>query len=130
MKSHHSKQGPSQRQLKVGEAIRHALAEIFMREELYHPDVKTNMITVSEVRISPDLKNAKAYVMPLGGQNQANVMEYLKEVTQQLRTMVNKKVHLKFSPSLIFVLDDSYEEANKIAKILSREDVAKDLKNA
>lgn len=123
------KKGPSQRQLRVGEEIRSALAQIFSHGEAHHPVLDSASITVSEVRISPDLKNATAYVMPLAGGNKEAVMEALKEMASRLRGLVSRKIVLRTSPKILFKLDTSFEEANRINMLLNsdrvRADVAK-----
>lgn len=121
------KQPPGQRQLRVGEEIRHALSSIFMRGELHEPELREASITVSEVRISPDLKNATAYVMPLGGGNRDEVIEALRDVAPNLRTLLGSKIHLKYTPRLSFRLDDSFDEAHRINELLQQPEVIRDL---
>lgn len=117
----------SQRQLRVGEEIRHVLAGIFMRGECYDPDVANASITVSEVRISPDLKNATAYVMPLGGLNQQGVLDALGRNAPILRKLVSDQMKLRYAPKIHFRLDDSFDEAYRIEKLLKAPEVARDL---
>lgn len=124
------KQPPGQRQLRVGEEIRHALSSIFMRGELHEAELRGISITVSEVRISPDLKNATAYVMPLGGSNREEVMTALAELAPNLRSMVGSKLHLKFTPRLTFRLDNSFDEAHRIHALLSQPEVARDIETS
>lgn len=124
------KQPVGQRQLRVGEEIRHALSSIFMRGELHEPELRDASITVSEVRISPDLKNATAYVMPLGGSNREQVLEALQEQASALRSMVGHKLHLKFTPRISFRLDNSFDEAHRINALLQQPDVVRDIKAA
>lgn len=119
--------GPSQRQLRVGEEIRSALALIFSHGEAHHPLLDSASITVSEVRISPDLKNATAYVMPLAGGNKEAVMEALKENASRLRGLVSRKIILRTSPKITFKLDTSFEEANRINLLLNSERVRADV---
>ena len=121
------KRGPSQRQLRVGEEIRNALAMIFAHGETHNPILDTSSITVSEVRISPDLKNATAYVMPLTGSNKEAVMAALGENASRLRGMVTRKIILRTSPRIGFKLDTSFEEANRINMLLNSERVQADL---
>lgn len=116
-----------QRQLRVGEEIRHVLAGIFMRGECYDPDVTATPITVSEVRISPDLKNATAYVMPLGGQNQEVVMTALARNAPVFRKLVSDHMNLRYAPKIHFRLDESFDEAFRIEKLLNTPEVARDL---
>ncbi len=118
---------PSQRQLRVGEEIRNALAMIFSLGESHHPVLDSASITVSEVRISPDLKNATAYVMPLAGSNKELVMNALKENASRLRGLVSKRIILRTSPKITFKLDTSFEEANRINMLLNSERVRADL---
>lgn len=111
--------GPSQRQLRVGEEIRHALSEVFVRGELPDPLIEAASVTVSEVRISPDLRNATAYIFPLNGENKQEVIETLQSLyLGQVRSLIAKKLHLKFSPRIHFKLDQSYENAAHIDGLL------------
>ena len=123
------KQPPGQRQLRVGEEIRHALSSIFLRDELHEPALRGTSITVSEVRISPDLKNATAYVMPLGGANREDVMQTLFDLAPTLRTLVGNQIRLKYTPRISFRLDNSFDEAHRIHSLLSKPEVARDLKS-
>lgn len=122
-----SPKGPSQRQLRVGEEIRNALALVFMHGETHVPLLDSASITVSEVRISPDLKNATAYVMPLAGAHKQQVMNTLADNATHIRNLVNRKIALRFSPKLYFKLDVSFENANRINEILNSERVKADL---
>lgn len=125
--NHHASKGPSQRQLRVGEEIRNALAMIFAHGETHNPVLDGSSITVSEVRISPDLKNATAYVMPLAGSNKDAVMDALKENASRLRGMVTRKIVLRTSPKIFFKLDDSFEVAGRINELLNSERVRADV---
>lgn len=119
---------PSQRQLKVGEEIRHALADIFLRGEAV--DVEAPLlppITVSEVRISPDLKNATAYVMPLAGEQRERVVASLNRIAHEMRFLVAKRVRLRHAPRIVFRLDQSYDEASRIHTLLLSPKVAQDV---
>jgi len=118
---------PNQRQLRVGEEIRHVLAGIFMRGECYDPDVLNASITVSEVRISPDLKNATAYFMPLGGLNREIVLKGLIRNAPILRKLVSDRMKLRYAPRISFRLDNSFDEAERIEKLLKKPEVARDL---
>ena len=120
-------QGPSQRQLRVGEEMRHALARIFERGELHDPALHEAPLTVTEVRVSPDLKRATAYVMPLAGRNAAEIMAGLKRGAGHLRRLVAQEVKLRVAPQISFALDQSFDEASRIDSLLRREDVARDL---
>ena len=117
---------PSQRQRRVGETVRHALAEALCRGELRDPAVAGRSITVTEVRCSPDLKSATAYVMPLGGGGE-DAVEGLQRSAAFLRSRVNEAVALKFSPRITFVLDSSFDEAQRINEMLAAPEVARDL---
>jgi ribosome-binding factor A len=120
---------PTQRQLRVGEEIRHALADIFMRAECYDPDITGTPITVSEVRISPDLKNATAYVMPLGGVNRDKVMPALARNAPILRKLVSDRMKLRYAPRISFRIDTSFDEAYRIEMLLNSPQVARDLQD-
>jgi ribosome-binding factor A len=120
---------PSQRQLRAGELVRHALVEIFQREGLREPALQGVSITVSEVRVSPDLKNATAYAAPLGGAHQDEVIDALNRVAPYLRGLLGKKIDMKFTPSLTFRSDETFNEAQKIDALLARPEVARDLSN-
>lgn len=122
--------GPSQRQLRVGEEIRRCLSDIFLRKEANDPELDSVSITVSEVRISPDLKNATAFVMPLGGANKETVMVALARSSNYLRKLVTQRVILRFSPRISFKLDYSFEEAAKIDRLLKSAPVARDLNDS
>lgn len=117
----------SPRQLRVGELLRQALAEVLSREEIRDPAVERATITVSEVRPSPDLRLATCYVMPLGGEQQAEVMAGLARLAPWLSAQVARRVRLKYAPSLSFRLDPSFDEADRIAALLRRPEVARDL---
>ncbi len=131
MTQHRPAKGPSQRQLRAGELIRHALAEIFQREDLREPALRGLSITVSEVRASPDLKQATAFVMPLGGgakgADVAAVVAALNRVAPVIRGYLGKKIDLKFTPAVKFVADQSFDEAQRIEDLLHRPEVARDL---
>lgn len=118
---------PSQRQLQVGEEIRHILSSIFMRGELHNPELSSTSITVSEVRISPDLKNATAYVLPLAGKDKEMIVSILSSNANFLRHLVGKSIRLRQVPKLSFKLDNSYENAGRINELLSHPTVARDL---
>lgn len=121
------KKSNGQRPKRVGEEIRHALAEVFMRGECHSPVVNAASITVSEVRVSPDLKNATAFVMPLAGKNKEELLAALLEIAPEIRHLVSKRVHLRHAPRIKFQLDQSYDEANRINQLLKDPQVAKDL---
>jgi len=108
----------SQRQLRVGELIKQALSMIFLREEAKLPDIDTKSITVTEVRMSPDLKTAKVFVIPLGGKDADKVLDKLKEFSFVIRKVLSKKIIVKFMPKVFFVNDDSFDYAEKIENLI------------
>ena len=110
----------SQRQLRVGEMVKQALGMIFIRGEAKLPDLETKDITVTEVRMSPDLKSAKTFVLPLGGKNAPEVIEKLREFSFVIRKVLSKKIEMKFLPKLYFVQDDSFDYAEKIEKLIKQ----------
>lgn len=122
-----SSKGPSQRQLRAGELIRHALVEIFQREDFREPALSGVSITISQVRVSPDLKNASVFASPLGGGQQDDVVKALNHAAPHIRGLLGKKIDLKYTPALKFLSDDTFAEAQKIDAILARPDVARDL---
>ena len=109
---------PSQRQLRVGELIRHAVSQVLERGEVHDPEVAGKSITVTEVRMSPDLKVATAYVMPLGGADDVGVVEALGRVAPFLRRRIGGVVALKFLPELRFVADETFDHASRIDELL------------
>jgi ribosome-binding factor A len=118
----------SQRQLRVGEEIRHALANVFLRDEVPWPaGFSPSTVTVTEVQVSPDLKNATAYVMPLGGVKLNETVSVLNNMVGFFRHYVAQNVKLRYVPKLIFSPDRSFEHAQRISEILNDPDVAKDL---
>ena len=110
----------SQRQLRVGEMIKQSLSMIFIKNEAKVPNLETNIITVTEVRMSQDLKIAKEYVMPLGGKDEDEIIEKLKEYSFLIRKILSKKVFMKFLPKLIFRKDESFEYAEKIENLIKQ----------
>ena len=108
----------TQRQLRVGEMIKQALSMIFLREEAKISDLDTKSITVTEVRMSPDLKTAKIFVIPLGGKDSDIVIEKLKEFSFVIRKVLSKKIMIKFLPKLFFVNDDSFDYAEKVENLI------------
>jgi ribosome-binding factor A len=118
---------PSQRQLKVGEMIRHALAEIFARGEILDEVLERHSITVPEVRMSPDLKLATVYVMTLGGGEAEEAVDHLDKHKRFLRGLLARRVNMKFMPELRFKVDTSYDAASRIDELLARPEVARDL---
>ena len=110
----------SQRQLRVGELIKQSLGQIFLTEEAKVPSLKTKNITVTEVRMSPDLKNAKAYVIPLGGKDTENTVNVLTQFSHLIRKALSKKIDMKFLPKVHFVGDKSFDYAEKIEKLIQK----------
>ena len=108
----------TQRQLRVGEMVKKALSMIFLKEEAKISDLDTKSITVTEVRMSPDLKTAKIFVIPLGGKDKEKVIEKLKEFSFVIRKVLSKKIMVKFMPKLFFVNDDSFDYAEKIENLI------------
>ena len=126
-RDHQKNREPSQRQLRVGEELRHALSHILQRGELRDPALQDAAVTVTEVRMSPDLKNATAYVMPLGGQHRSEVIAALTRCAGYLRGQLAREVPLRFSPGLAFALDTSFDHASRINELLHRPEVERDL---
>lgn len=122
----HEGAGPSQRQLRVGELIRRALSDVLARGDVHDPDLNRMSITVGEVRTSPDLRIATAYVLPLGGQGQDEVISLLARNKGELRRVVSKKLSLKFAPDLRFQLDETFDRMDETREMLSRDDVRRD----
>ena len=110
----------SQRQLRVGEMIKQSLGMIFSRNEAKVPNLETNTITVTEVRMSQDLKIAKAYVLPLGGKDAEEVIKQLKEYSFLIRRALSQKVIMKYMPKILFAKDDSFEYAEKIENLIKQ----------
>jgi ribosome-binding factor A len=119
--------GPSQRQLRVGETIRRALSDILLRGEHHAPDLEGVPITVGEVRCSPDLRVATAFVMPLGGRDADKVLAALDRAKGELRRQVTRAVSLKFSPELRFRLDPSFDRMDDTRRMLGEERVRRDI---
>ena len=110
----------SQRQLRVGELVKQSLGQIFLRDEAKVPTLETRNFTVTEVRMSPDLKNARAYVIPLGGKDTENVVNVLTEFSHRIRKALSKKIDMKFLPKVSFVSDKSFDYAEKIEKLIQK----------
>ena len=110
----------TQRQLRVGEMIKQSLSMIFIRNEAKIPNFETNNITVTEVKMSQDLKIAKAYVLPLGGKDAERVVEKLKEYSFLIRKILSQKVIVKFLPKILFRKDESFEYAEKIENLIKQ----------
>jgi len=118
---------PTQRQLRVGEEVRHAIASALERGEVRDPAIKGIAITVTEVRLSPDLKNATAYVVPLGGGNAAEVVDALNRASGFLRGWVGRNVRLRHIPRVKFEADISFDEAQRIENAFKNPHVARDI---
>ena len=132
MPRHHQKKsstpGGSQRQLRVGELVRHAIADILSQGSVHDADLEGHIITVPEVRMSPDLKLATIYVMPLGGRDTELVLAALDRNKKYLRGEISHRVNLKFAPDIRFRVDERFDEAERIEKLLRTPAVQKDLK--
>jgi ribosome-binding factor A len=130
MPSHHKKDsapGGSQRQLRVGEIVRHAIAEILSQGSVHDPELEGHIISVPEVRMSPDLKLATIYVMPLGGRDIDVVIAALERNKKFLRGEVARRVNLKFAPDVRFRVDERFDEAERIEKLLRTPAVQRDI---
>jgi ribosome-binding factor A len=125
---HGRSEGPSQRVLRVGELIRHALADMLTRGEVHDPTIEGHMITVPEVRMSPDLRLATVYVMPLGGRDVGEVVAALERNKRFLRGELARRVNLKFAPEIRFRADERFDEAERIEKLLRTPEVQRDLR--
>ena len=120
--------GPSQRSLRVGELIRHRLAELLVRGDIHDDVLAAAVVTIPEVRMSPDLKRATVYVMPLGGHDVAPVIAALKRNQKFIRGEVARAVNLKYAPDISFREDESFEEATRIDRLLDSDKVRRDVK--
>jgi len=132
MTRHHQREhspGGSQRQLRVGELIRHELAEMLSRGDIHDPVVEAHMITVPEVRMSPDLRLATIYVMPLGGRDATDVVAALERNKRYVRGEIARRVNLKFAPEIRFRVDERFDEAERIEKLLRTPVVQRDLES-
>ena len=130
MTRHHQRQserGASQRQLRVGELIRHALAEMLIRGEVHDPVIETHLITIPEVSMSADLRLATIYVMPLGGKDVQPVLDALDRNKRYIRGEVAEAVNLKFAPDIRFLADATFDEADRIERLLASDKVRRDL---
>jgi len=130
MSRHHHRAQPagcSQRQLRVGELIRHELAAMLSRGDVHDPVIEAHMITVPEVRMSPDLRLATIYIVPLGGRDEKDVLEALDRNKRYMRGEIARRVNLKFAPEIRFRIDERFDEAERIEKLLRTPDVQRDL---
>lgn len=123
----HDGDGPSQRQLRVGELIRRTLSEVLQRGDIHDPDLNRISITVGEVTTSPDLKIATAYVCPLGGQGGSDVIALLARNKSELRRAVSKNLSLKFTPDLRFRLDETFDRMDETRRLFAQDNVRRDL---
>jgi ribosome-binding factor A len=121
--------GGSARQLRVGELIRHALAEMLVRGDVHDPVIETHMITVPEVHMSPDLRLATIYVTPLGGRDVEEVLAALDNNKRYIRGEISRRVNLKFAPEIRFRIDERFDEAERIGKLLRTPAVQRDLQD-
>jgi ribosome-binding factor A len=119
--------GPGQRQLRVGELVRHALSEMLIRADVHDPVIAAHTITVPEVHMSPDLRLATIYVMPLGGRDQAEIIAALERNKKYLRGEISRRINLKFAPEIRFMIDERFDEAARIERLLRSPEVARDL---
>jgi ribosome-binding factor A len=130
MPRHHQREqsaGGSQRQLRVGELIRHEVAEMLSRGDVHDPVIEAHMITVPEVRMSADLRLATIYVMPLGRRNEEDVLDALERNKRYMRGEIARRVNLKFAPEIRFRIDERFDEAERIEKLLRTPEVRRDL---
>ena len=119
--------GTGQRRRRVGEELRHALSQILRDGRCRDPALRDASISVTEVRLSPDLRNASVYVMPLGGVNAAEIVIGLKRSTPFLRALIAGELSLRYAPALVFALDGSFDQADRISALLARPEVERDL---
>lgn len=124
-----SHDGPSQRQLRVGELIRRTLSDVLNRGEIHDPDLNRFSITVGEVRVSPDLKVATAYVVPLGGKGQDDLLDLLARNRAELRRIVSKNLTLKYSPELRFRLDETFDRMDDTRRMFAQDTVRRDVES-
>ena len=120
---------PGQRQLRVGEEIRHLLADLLERGNMRDPDLREASITVTSVDVSPDLRNATAFVMPLGGHDETRLMAAMRRAAPWFRARVGERAGLRYAPEIRFELDRTFDEADRIGSLLRRPDVARDIKD-
>ncbi|WP_113912162.1 30S ribosome-binding factor RbfA [Roseovarius dicentrarchi] len=121
--------GPTQRQLQVGENVRRTLADVLMRGDIHDADLARMSVTVGEVRMSPDLKIATAYVMPLGGKGQDELIALLATNKSELRRAVSKKLGLKYAPDLRFRLDTTFDQMDETRRLFAQNEVQRDLED-
>ena len=124
---HGAQRGPSQRQLRVGELVRHVMAELLAKGEIHDEVLAAHVVTIPEVRMSPDLRLASIYVMPLGGKDAEPVIAALERHKRFIRGEVAHRVNLKFAPDIRFLRDETFEEAQRIDQLLASDKVRQDL---
>lgn len=122
--------GPTQRQLRVGELIRRTLSDVLLRGDVHDPELNRHSITVGEVRCSPDLKVATAFVLPLGGQGAEEALSALRRNTAEIRHLVAKAMTLKYAPQLRFQLDETFDRLDDTRRMFADEQVRRDVENA
>jgi len=125
----HDGPGPSQRQLRVGELIRRTLSEILARGDIHDPELNRLSVTVGEVRTSPDLKVATAYVLPLGGTGREDVVALLARNQGPLRRIIGRKLALKYAPELRFRIDETFDKLDETRRLFSQETVRRDIED-
>ncbi|MFU1478290.1 30S ribosome-binding factor RbfA [Roseovarius sp. C7] len=125
----HDGPGPSQRQLRVGELIRRTLSEVLMRGDIHDPDLNRMSVTVGEVRTSPDLKIATAYVLPLGGKGQDEIVGLLARNQNELRRIIGRKLGLKYAPELRFRLDQTFDQMDETRRLFDQDEVRRDVED-
>ncbi|WP_422030259.1 30S ribosome-binding factor RbfA [Roseovarius sp.] len=123
----HDGPGPSQRQLRVGELIRRTLSDVLMRGDIHDPELNRLSVTVGEVRTSPDLKVATAYVLPLGGEGQEDVIGLLARNKGELRRIIGKKLELKYAPDLRFRIDETFDKMDETRRLFEQDNVRRDV---
>jgi len=125
--AHHSGPGPSQRQLRVGELIRRTLSDVLARGDVHDPVLSGLSITVGEVRLSPDLKHATVFVLPLGGEGAEEMQAALRRNHSELRRLVSRQLTLKYAPDLRFRIDDTFDRMDETRRLFAQEKVKRDL---
>jgi len=123
----HDGQGPSQRQLRVGELVRRTLSDLLMRGDVHDPELNRMSVTVGEVRVSPDLRIATAYVLPLGGDGQEQVIDLLARNRGELRRLIGKKLDLKYVPDLRFRIDETFDRMDETRRMFADDKVRRDV---
>ena len=121
--------GPSQRMLRVGELIRRTLSQMLTRGEIHDPDLNRMSITVGEVTVTPDLRLATAYILPLGGENAQDALDLLRRNKGEIRRVISKTMALKYSPDLRFQIDETFDRMDNTRRLLDQDDVRRDLED-